>query len=294
MTIIYYAVLILTGTLFAFGVFQFLLIAAKAPSMRTTRTIKRINRRTRLRQAGNSDSSNSILQFIAQFVRINPYRRGILEEELKVAGIAKTPEVFYAGAAFVFLKYALIGVPFLFFFPIGTLVFLILAALKFAKERQTVSERIKNKRRQIDLDLPRFVYTIVHELKSSHNVLKIFERHKDSFSPEFGNEIAITIADMRSGNYESALQRFEGRIGSTNLSEVVRGLIEVVKGVETQIYWETLAIRFSEMQKQQLRKEAQKVPQKVRKLSFSLLICMMLMYGVVLIMQILSNISDFF
>jgi hypothetical protein len=48
------------------------------------------------------------------------------------------------------------------------------------------------------------------------------------------------------------------------------------------------------MQKQELRKEAQKVPPKVRRLSFALLICMMLMYGVVLVMQVINNIGVLF
>ena len=122
-------------------------------------------------------------------------------------------------------------------------------------------------------------------------MLAILERHKDSFSTEFGNEIAITIADMRTSSYKAALQRFEGRIGSTSLSEVVRGLIEMVDGNDTEIYWETIAFRFSEMQKQHLRKEAQKVPSKVRKLSFCMLACIMLMYVAVLGIQLIENIS---
>jgi hypothetical protein len=99
---------------------------------------------------------------------------------------------------------------------------------------------------------------------------------------------------MRSGNQEVALQRFEGRIGSTNLSEVVRGLIAMSKGDKTHVYWETLAIRFSELQKQELRKEAQKVPAKVRRLSFWLLMCLILIYGVVLIYQVINNMGVLF
>ncbi|MCL1831749.1 MAG: secretion protein F [Oscillospiraceae bacterium] len=291
-TILFFTVLLIIGTVFAVGVFQFLLIAAKTPSSRTTKTIKRLAARRKSKGTTNIHTE-SVLQLIAKFVRINPYKRAILEDELKVAEIAKTPEMFYAGAVFAFLKFAVLGVPFLFFFPLLSLIFLILACLKFAQERQKVDAQIKAKREQIDLDLPRFVFTIVHELKNTNNVLAIFEKHKDSFSPEFKNELTITIADMRTGNYVAALQRFEGRIGSTNLSEVVRGLIETSKGVKTHVYWETLAVRFSEMQKQELRREAQKVPAKVRKLSFALLMCMMLMYGVVLMMQVIENIGVF-
>lgn len=292
-SIVYFTTLSLAGILFAAGVFQFLLILAKVPSYRTTKTIRRLTNRQKSNQ-GISENSDSILEFIAQFVRINPYKKNLLEEELKVAGIPKTPETFLAGCIFQFLKFAALAVPFLFIFPIISLVFIILAVLKFVQEKQKVSDKIKAKRKQIDLDLPRFVYSIAHELKSNHDVLSIFERHKDGFSPEFGSEIAITIADMRTGNYEAALQRFEGRIGSTSLSEVVRGLIEMTKGNDTHVYWETLALRFSEMQKQALRKEAQKVPPKVRKLSFCLLVCLMIIYGVVLGIQVVSNIGILF
>ncbi|MCL2637495.1 MAG: hypothetical protein FWD48_03910 [Oscillospiraceae bacterium] len=295
MTKIIYFVLTIVGMLFAIGIFNFLLIAVKAPSMRTTKTIRQlVLRRQSRKKHAHSAAEESILQFIARFVRINPYKRTMLEEELKVAGIAKTPEAYIAGAVYAFLKFALLALPFLFIFPLLSIPLLILAALKFAQERQKTTDRIKEKRKQIELDLPRFVYTIVNELKSNHDVISILSRHKDSFSPEFASEITITIADMRSGNYQAALQRFEGRIGSTNLSEVIRGLIEMVKGNKTNVYWETLAIRFSELQKQALRNEAQKVPPRVRKLSFSLLVCLMLIYGVVLVYQIVDNIAILF
>jgi Flp pilus assembly protein TadB len=155
-TTLFYAVLVLIGTALAVGAFQFLLIAVKAPSARTTRTIRQITRSSqRQRQKRNKSESattESALQFIAKFVRINPYRRALLEEELKVAGISKTPEVFYAGAIFAFLKFAVIGIPFLFIFPLLSLVFLILAGFKFTQERQKVAARIKAKRKQIELD----------------------------------------------------------------------------------------------------------------------------------------------
>jgi len=293
--IIYYTVLAVVGILFAIGMFNFLLIAVKAPSLRITKTIKKLV----LRQKGknkynNSVIEDSIMQFISRFIKLNPYRRTLLEDELKIAEITKSPEVYMAGAVFAFLKYFLFGVPFLFVFPIVSLPLFILAVLKYAQEKQKCGEKIKAKRKQIELDLPRFVYMIAGEVKHHHDVVSILSRHKDSFSPEFAGELNITIADMRSGNYQAALQRFEGRIGSTNLSQVVRGLISMAKGDDTHVYWETLAIQFSELQKQELRKEAQKVPGKVRKLSFWMLMCLMLIYGVVLLYQIINNIGVLF
>ena len=53
-------------------------------------------------------------------------------------------------------------------------------------------------------------------------------------------ELEITIADMKSGNEETALTRLESRIGSTMLSDVVRGLISVKRGDNGVMYFEML------------------------------------------------------
>lgn len=68
----------------------------------------------------------------------------------------------------------------------------------------------------------------------------------------------------------------------------------MIKGNDTTIYWETLAFRFSELQKQQLRKEAGKIPGKVRRLSAFLLLCIILIYVVVLGFQLFGSIKMLF
>ena len=175
---------------------------------------------------------------------------------------------------------------------IASLVFL--AVLMYFQEKQKEDSCIKEKRKQIEFDLPRFVYAISQEIQMSHDVISILERHKDNFSPYLNEEIEITIADMRTGNYEAAITRFEGRIGSTNLSEVCRGFIQMIRGDDTSVYWETLAIRFSELQKQYLRNIALKIPPKVHRLSFFLMMSMMLLYVVVLGWELLSNMGVLF
>lgn len=281
------------GFFIACGIFQFTLIGVKAPGKDTAKTIKSLVKKHKAINAGNTAGDSAIL-FISKFIRIGKYKRDTIESSLKIAGINKTPEVFYAGAVYKFLQPVVLIVPFIFFFQFMIPIIFTLAVLVCIRELQSPNTFIREKRKQIDLDLPRFVYSIVQELKNNHDVLTILERHKESFSPAFSGEIGITIADMRTGNYEAALQRFEGRIGSSNLSEVVRGLIEMVKGNDTNIYWETLAFKFSEIQKQNLRKEANKVPGKVKRLSFFLLLCLMFTYIVVLGTVVAENAAAFF
>lgn len=292
--LLFYCGIIAISLVFAAGVYCFVLIALKIPSKRTTKAIKSIAARNRPAVAGFSNTYNDISLLVSKFIRMSEYKHKQLADSLKIANIAMSPELFIARALVKSTGVALLSIPLFFFLPILGLLILVLAVLLYVQEKQRVDSCIKEKRRQIELDLPRFVYAIAQETQLTHDVITILERHKDNFSSYFNEEIDVTIADMRTGNYEAAITRFEGRIGSTNLSEVCRGLIEMIRGNDTHIYWETLSIRFSELQKQQLREIALKVPPKVHRLSFFLMMCMILLYVVVLGWQLVSNMGILF
>ena len=95
-----------------------------------------------------------------------------------------------------------------------------------------------------------------------------------------GDEAGESANQVR--RYEVALTRLEARVGSGMLSDITRGLIGVIRGDETGVYWGTLAIKFADYQRQALKREASKVPKKVRRLSMVLLVCFLLAYVVVI------------
>ena len=265
-----YAALAAVCGLFAAGLYQFALILLKVPSSRTTKAIKAVAARNRPTAAGFKNTYNDISLFVSRFIRLNEFKKKELADSLKIANISMSPELFSARALVRSAGIMLLSVPFFFFLPIIGLLVIVLAVLMYFQEKQKVDSCIKEKRKQIEFDLP------------------------DNFSPYLNEEIEITIADMRTGNYEAAITRFEGRIGSTNLSEVCRGFIQMIRGDDTSVYWETLAIRFSELQKQYLRNIALKIPPKVHRLSFFLMMSMMLLYVVVLGWELLSNMGVLF
>ncbi len=289
-----YAALAAVCGLFAAGLYNFALVLLKVPSSRTTKAIKAVAARNRPTAAGFKNTYNDISLFVSRFIRLNEFKKKELADSLKIANISMSPELFTARALVRSAGIMLLSVPFFFFLPIIGLLVIVLAVLMYFQEKQKVDSCIKEKRKQIEFDLPRFVYAISQEIQMSHDVISILERHKDNFSPYLNEEIEITIADMRTGNYEAAITRFEGRIGSTNLSEVCRGFIQMIRGDDTSVYWETLAIRFSELQKQYLRNIALKIPPKVHRLSFFLMMSMMLLYVVVLGWELLSNMGVLF
>ena len=122
----------------------------------------------------------------------------------------------------------------------------------------------------------------------------MLESYSKTAGPEMKHELDITAADMRSGNYEAAITRLESRVGSSMMSDVCRGLIGVLRGDDTEMYWASLAIKFSDAQRQQLRIQAQQVPRKVKRLSMCLLVCFMLIYVVVILAQIVNSLGVLF
>lgn len=215
---------------------------------------------------------------VSRFIKINDFKRRTLEAALKSADISMIPETYIA---YAWVKAGLIGLlvlPILLIFPLLSPVILFLAVAVYFKESRKADEIVKIKRDEIESELPRFVGTISQELKASRDILNILKAYQRSAGTAMKRELDITIADMASGNEETALTRFETRIGSTMLSDVIRGLIAVKRGDNGIVYFQMLAITFKQLELQRLKLEAMKQPGKMKKYSFFLLGCFLLMY----------------
>lgn len=266
-------------------------IALKLPAGRVTKTLRSAS-------VGNAKKSGSEINhqlavLLSKIVIINEYKQQEMCEKLAVADIDETPEVFKAGGFVIILEFGIVALLLAAIYPLFAIIPAVIGFVQYKRHKNLVINAVKELQEQIDIDLPRFVYSMKQEMMVSHDVLTILERHKNDYSDQWRRQMDITVADMRSGNYEAALQRLEGRVGSTNLSEVVRGLIEMSHGNDMTIYWETLQVRFSEMRKAQLRKIVKKIPDKVHSLSLWLIGAMLLIYIVVLITQLAESMSLF-
>jgi len=263
----------------------------KLPYMRSSRAIKNLSKRQKASTGMVEIWMQDLAGWLSRFVRINEYKRIQLEADLQTANMNITPELYISGA---FIKAMLVGVfavPMLFIFPLLAPLLAVIAAGIYFKELKSVKARISEKRDAINFELNRFVFTVEKTLKHNRDILGLLENYKESASPEFRHELEITIADMRSSNYESALTRLEARVGSPMMSDVVRGLIGVIRGDETNMYWAALAIKFADLARLTLKQKAQKVPNKVRRLSMTLLFCFLMSYLVVLGVEILTSLG---
>jgi hypothetical protein len=262
--------------------------------MRTSKTVKSLSKRQKKKTGALEIWARDLTVWLSKFIKINEYKRLQLASDLQTAGMNTTPEMHIAGAIVKAVPLGLLAIPALYIFPLISPLVTVTAVMLYFREVKSVQAKIAEKRDAINFELPRLVSTIDKTLEHNRDVLTMLEDYKESAAPELRHELTITVADMRAGNYESALTRLEARVGSSMLSDVTRGLIGVLRGDETRLYWSALSVKFADIQRTMLKQQAQKVPGKVKKLSMCLLICFMMIYLVVIGVEIGSKLGILF
>jgi len=286
--------LLLFGGLLAAGLFFVMADKLRIPTLATSRAMINSGKKSKkLDQILEAWLMNRAVR-LSKIIRMDEYKRGRMKNILKAAGIRLTPEE-YVSYAYVKSGFAFLGVFLcLPIFPLLSPVFIFLAIAVYFKEMRKADEQLKEIRERIESDLPRFVMTIEQELRSSRDVLGMLESYKKNAGEAFRHELDIVCADMRSSSYEAALTRFEARFNSPQLSDVVRGLIGVLRGDDGAIYFRMLAHDFKLLELQKLKKEAQKIPPKVRKYSFFHLMCFLFTYLSIITLEIINSLSNLF
>lgn len=282
------------GILFGIGIFLICADLFRIPYIKTSKAVVNLSKRQKRKTRSIELWLKGFAEWLAKRLKLNEYKRIQLASDLQTAELTISPELHTANALVKAGICALLAVPFIFIFPLVVPVLAALSVAMYVKEAKGVQERIKAKRTAIEYELPRLVFVIEKSLTHTRDVLSMLDTYREGAGAELKSEISITVADMRSGNYESALTRLEARVGSSMLSDVVRGLISILRGDDTVLYWSALTVKFTDIQRQLLRQQAMKVPGKVKRLSMALLFCFMFVYIVVLVVEIMSSFNIMF
>lgn len=235
-----------------------------------------------------------IAAFIAPFIRLDKLQRNKLQTSLTIAGLSITPEVYTARAWVTAGAVGLCAVPMIFLMPLFVPVIIGLSVALWFSSYYAAFDFVKRRRKLIESEIPRFALTIGQNLENDRDVLKILTSYRRVAGKDFGAELDQTIADMKTGNYENALIRFETRIGSPMLSDVIRGLIGVLRGDDQRMYFKMICFDMRQIEQNNLKKEAAKRPKKIQRYSMMMLICIMIIYLVVLCTEVLSSLGGFF
>ncbi|WNX84729.1 secretion protein F [Agathobaculum sp. NTUH-O15-33] len=286
--------LVLFGVFLAAGLFFLAASFLKLPTIGTAKAMLNTGRREKKAARSVEAYLMTLAVRLARYIRMDEYKRGRMANILNATGMGMTPEV-YQAYALTKAGAVLLGIiPCLLVFPLLSPVLVFMAVMVYFKETQKADEKLKAKRGQIENELPRFVATVEQELKTSRNVLGMLENFKKNAGQVFAGELDVLVADMRSSNYEAALVRFEARLNSPMLSDVVRGLVGVLRGDDGAMYFQMLAHDFKQLELQKLKSEAQKIPGKIRVFSFLMLMCFLLTYLAIIGYVILTSLGGMF
>lgn len=283
--------MILFGSLLASGLFFIFADILKLPSLATGKAMLSATKPSKEKAKTMDALITGWAVRLARFLPMDEYKKIRLQNILSAAGMKESPEEFTANAIVKSGLIVLAVVPALLIFPLIAPVLLFLAVIVYFKEIRKADEKLSAKREKIEVELPRFVATITQELKSSRDVLSILDNFKKNAGEDFAKELDVLTADMRSSSYEAALTRFEARINSSMLSDITRGLIGVLRGDDGAMYFQMLSHDMKQLELQRLKAQAMKIPPKIRIFSFTMLLCFLMTYIVIIVYEIIRSLG---
>lgn len=290
----------MTIYLFLFGVFLsaglFFIVSdlLRLPTLATQKAMLSAGKQSKAKPKATDALLRNAAIRLSRYIRIDEYKKIRMTNVLSSAGFSDTPELYTAMAIVKGMNILLCIIPCLIVLPLLAPIVLFTAILTYFKEIRKADEALAAKRSKIEQELPRFVATITQELKASRDVLSILEHFKSNAGEDFATELDILTADMRSSSYEAALTRFEARFNSPMLSDIVRGLIGVLRGDDGEMYFQMLAHDMKQLELQRLKAQAMKIPAKIRVFSFVMLMCFLLTYMAIIVYEIITSLGGMF
>lgn len=217
-----------------------------------------------------------------------------LQKKLYSANIHYTPEFYVIKAFLESVLVCALAIPMYFITPIISVVCIALGISVYFKRLQDLDEIIKKKSEKIDAELVLFANTIKQQLATTRDIIKILQDYRKISGQEFLHELDMTIADMKTGSYENALRNLEMRVHSSGLSEIIHGLLAVIRGNDQQNFFEMLVHDLQVNERERLKRIALKRPEKLKPITFLLVGSFLLMYLYVIGYQIVVQMQTIF
>lgn len=279
--------------LFGAGLWMILTDTMLFPSLRTEKLYRE---NTRKKSGGNwiDQLAAPLAKRLEPHLMLNDYKKKKLNHTLKTIGEPKNAEQYTANAAAQSLILAAIGLTTGLLNPLLPIIVFALAVYSYFKSMSEPEKRLKEKRERIELELPRLASTISNSLSASRDVVKMLEHYRRVCGSQLADELDVTLADMKTGNVQNALRGLENRIGSTKLSELVRGLLSVLRGEDQQLYFYTKNMEFRRENIEHQKQDIQKRPDKLMPYIAGIMFCFIVMLIYILGSQVMQGEQIFF
>ncbi len=282
---------LLLAVVFAIGLYFVITEYVISPSGKTRRAVSEIGKK-------KLSFANQLIMPIAnvavKLVRLSPQRRSVLIKKLYSAEIDYTPEFYIARAAATAALVVIFGILTSIITPVMFFVCAVAAFAVYIGAVQEADRIIKEKSERIQGELVLFASTIQMQLATSHDIIKIFESYRKICGEAMRHELDVTLADMKTGSYERALRNFETRVQSQSLSEIIRGLLAVLRGDDQRSYFDMLVHDLVIRERETLKRKANERPSKMKIFSFIILGAIVVIFFYVICYQIVNELQVMF
>lgn len=263
-----YAILILLALFLGTGL---LLIAESAllhdRSFRGRKTLRKMGKwQSENRNLWDTPILQKLCTVASRFVYLEQTAEEKLRRDLSRAGYAVTPQMFTA-RKYVILAFGILGTILcvLLKFWFGLILMALLTGYGMMRQRELLTEKLKEIDEAIAQEMPRFVRTICRNLRSNRDVYAVLQSYRQVAGPVLSTELDILLAEMRSGSVQTALQQFEGRLGSEAAFRLCSALQEVDRGIDQSATLEYLADDMARQAKLEVQKALSTRPAKMRR-----------------------------
>lgn len=231
---------------------------------------------------------------VEKIIHLDETRKETLAANLKAADISGSPEFYLATAitcGLLLLIPALLLLPVIPFLGGG---FAILAILIFFKEYNRVQSITDKRNQMVNTEIPPLAVAIGEALRNGYDYLPVLESQSRLCSPTFKKELDLLIADMKTGSRTEALTRFESRMNSERVSELVKGLKSIEKGDDINAYMQRTLLHMDEYEHQELTREAKKRPSELFSANAILFVALLIFYIVIMGGQLVGSLHGLF
>ncbi len=228
-------------------------------------------------------------KYLEEKVPWNDYKMEKLDLTLRTVGKEQTARRYCAEAMAQAISIGAFALPLIFlFFPLALLP-AGAAVFSYLRDMKEPDKLLKIKRERIEAELPKFASTISNSLHTTKDVIKILRSYRKVCGDELREELDITLADMKTGTDETALRKLEGRIGSPKLSELVRGLLSVLRGEDQAMYF---AVKNEELRKEYIERQKREIlmrPGKLKGITMATVMLMLVIFIYIFAAQIMGS-----
>ena len=285
---------ILVSLILAFGLYTLAGSVITFPTKRTDKAMSAFKRKQSISERFYNAITYPLTHIVSKLIHIEPYQARKLARNLQRAGISLTPAEYKAKA------YVTSGLTILLsfaFIPLGltvvTICVMLLGVVLFFKERQIVDEKLKKINGKILDELPRFVRTYNNSLKSSKDILRFMERYRKIAGDDFKYDLDILITDLKTGNTEEALQRFDERVNIPQLSTFISGVIGTSKGIDQDTFFYLMEQDMRVLARENIKREIAKRPAKIKRATVAVGVMMFILYLYPIFMDLKNGLGIF-